>query len=73
MLMGSDIINVLYSIALRFKGGKLSCTLLESNELIGFEKLLNTPRGVDGVLAPTFETIFDKFETIWYPMLYFFF
>jgi hypothetical protein len=37
ILMWSHIINVPYSIALRFKEHKLSCTLFESNELISFE------------------------------------
>jgi hypothetical protein len=45
MLMWSHIINVLYSIVLRFKEDKFSCTLLESNELISFEKNLRGGRG----------------------------
>ncbi len=36
----SHIINVTYSIALRSKEDKCSCTLLESNELSSFEKNL---------------------------------
>ena len=54
--MQSHIINVEYSIVLRFKEDKFSCTLLESNELISFEKNL---RGAGRRFGPLSKGVFS--------------